>query len=194
MVMSDGKHCIIVENKDFHNLRPIVRLMDGTTIDLMEQQYFNITLVSAASADAISVESEEERNQMIQEFKRYKIMAVDDMMTNLQLIRGILEYFYDLTLVKNGKQALRFLEKEGGVDAIVMDVDMPGMNGIETARRIKEELNLDIPVLFVTTLNDAETVQKCKDVGAAGYIVRPYQPTYIKSELKRIITGRGDAE
>jgi response regulator RpfG family c-di-GMP phosphodiesterase len=194
MVMSDGKHCIIVENKDFHNLRPIVRLMDGTTIDLMEQQYFNITLVSAASADAISVESEEERNQMIQEFKRYKIMAVDDMMTNLQLLRGILDYFYDLTLVKSGGQALKYLEKNEPVDVIIMDVDMPGMDGVETAQKIKDDLHRDIPVLFVTTLNDINTVQRCKSVGAAGYIVRPYQPTFIKSELKRIITGRGDVE
>ena len=194
MIMSDGRHCIIVENKDFHNLRPVIRLMDGTTLDLMEKEFYNITLVAAASADSISRESEEERNVMIQAYKRYKVMAVDDMMTNLQMLRGILEYFYDLTLVKNGKQALRYLEKNEMVDAIVMDVDMPGMDGVETARRIRDDLKLDIPILFVTTLNDADTVARCKKVGAAGYIVRPYQPTYIKSEIKRIITGRGDAE
>ncbi|MCR4830547.1 MAG: response regulator [Pseudobutyrivibrio sp.] len=194
MIMSDGRHCIIVENKDMHNLRPIIRLMDGTTINLMDKEYYNITLVAAVSADSISRESEEARNEMIQSYKRYKIMVVDDMVTNLQMIRGILEYFYDLTLLKNGKQALRYLEKNEPVDAIIMDVDMPGMDGIEAARRIKEELHKDIPILFVTTLNDGETVAKCKAVGAAGYIVRPYQPAYIKSEIKRIITGRGDAE
>lgn len=193
MIMSDGRHCIIVENKGFHNLRPIIRLMDGTTIDLTDKEYLNITLVAAASADAISRESEEERNIMIQAYTKYKVMVVDDMTTNLQLIRGILGYFYDLTLLKNGNQALKYLDKHQ-VDAIVMDVDMPGMNGIEAVRRIREQLHLDTPVLFVTTLNDQETVNKCKEVGASGYIVRPYQPAYIKSELKRIITGRGDAE
>ena len=193
MIMSDGRHCIIVENKDLHNLRPIIRLMDGTTIDLTDKEYLNITLVAAASADAISRESEEERNIMIQAYTKYKVMVVDDMTTNLQLIRGILGYFYDLTLLKNGNQALKYLDKHQ-VDAIVMDVDMPGMNGIEAVRRIREQLHLDTPVLFVTTLNDQETVNKCKEVGASGYIVRPYQPAYIKSELKRIITGRGDAE
>ena len=194
MIMSDGRHCIIVENKDFHNLRPIIRLMDGTTLDLMDKENYNITLVADVNSDSISLESEEERNKMIQAYKRYKIMAVDDMMTNLQMLRGILEYFYDLVLVKNGAQALRYLEKNEPVDAIVMDVDMPGLDGIETARKIKDNLHMEIPVLFVTTLNDSDTVARCREVGAAGYIVRPYQPTFIKSELKRITTGRGDAE
>lgn len=194
MIMSDGRHCIIVENSGFHNLRPIIRLMDGTTIDLTEKDYLNITLVAAASADSFSRESEEERNVMIQAYKRYKVMVVDDMMTNLQMARGILEYFYDLTLLKNGNQALKYLEKNEPVDAIVMDVDMPGLDGVETARRIREQLHLEIPILFVTALNDSETVKRCREVGASGYIVRPFQPTFIKSELKRIITGRGDAE
>ncbi len=194
MIMSDGRHCIIVENKEMHNLRPIIRLMDGQTINLMDKEYFNITLVAAANTDSISRESEEERNIMIKAYKRRKVMIVDDMMTNLQMLRGILEYFYDLTLVKNGKQALRYLEKNEPVDAIVMDVDMPGMDGVETARRIRDELHIEIPLLFVTTLNDMDTVERCREVGADGYIVRPYQPTFIKSELKRIITGRGDAE
>ena len=194
MIMSDGRHCIIVENVGMHNLRPIIRLMDGTTIDLMDSQYYNITLVAAASSDSISLEAEKERSVMIQAYKRYRIMAVDDMMTNLQMLRGILEYFYDMTLVKSGKQAIKYLEKNEPVDVIVMDVDMPDMDGIETARKIHEDLGLDIPIMFVTTLNDMETVSKCQKVGAKGYIVRPYQPTFIKSELKRIITGRGDAE
>jgi len=105
-----------------------------------------------------------------------------------------LEYFYDLTLVKSGKQAIKYLQKNESVDAIIMDVDMPGMDGVETARAIKEDMGLQVPVIFVTTLNDAQTVARCKEVGAKGYIVRPYQPAFIKSELKRIITGRGDAE
>ena len=194
MIMSDGRHCIIVENKDMNNLRPIVRLMDGTTLNLLDQENFNITLVSAADAGSFSIEAEEERNVMISDYTRYKVMVVDDMMTNLQMIRGILEYFYDLTLVKSGYQAIKYLQKNEKVDAIVMDVDMPDMDGIETARKIKQELHKDIPLLFVTTLNDMETVEKCRAVGADGYILRPYQPTFIKSELKRIITGRGDAE
>jgi len=194
MVMSDGRHCIIVDNSGFHNLRPIVRLMDGQTIDLTSKDYLNITLVSATYADSMSRQSEEERNNMIQNYTKYKVMVVDDMMTNLQMIRGTLGFFYDLTLLKNGKQALNFLEKNNDVDAIIMDIDMPGMDGIETVRRIKEEMHIEIPVLFVTAINDAATVQKCRNLGAGGYIVRPYQPTFIKSELKRIITGRGDAE
>ena len=70
-----------------------------------------------------------------------------------------------------------------------MDIDMPEMDGIETARRIQEMTDCSIPILFVTALCDKETVLTCRSMNAAGYIVRPYKPVYIKSEIKRILQG-----
>lgn len=194
MLMSDGRECIIVDNSGFHNLRPVVRLLDGSTIDLTDKRYLNITLVSEKTADTFSPESEAKRQEMIKHFHRYKVLVVDDMMTNLQLMRGILEYLYDVTLVKSGKQALAYLNKNEYPDVIIMDIDMPDMDGLETSKRINEKTNSSIPILFVTAINDREMVKKCQVIGAAGYVIRPYQPAFIKAELKRILTGRGDAE
>ena len=191
MELSDGRQCIIVENADYHNLRPVVRLLDGTTIDLMDQKYWNITILRATDLESFMPEEEEERKTMIGDFHRYKILIVDDMITNLQMLRGILDYLFDVTLVKSGKQALAYLKKNDLPDVIIMDIDMPEMDGIETARRIKEKVKKDIPILFVTALADSNTVNECKDLGAAGYIVRPYQSTFIKSEIKRIIIEQG---
>ena len=75
-----------------------------------------------------------------------------------------------------------------------MDIDMPEMDGIETARRIQKLTGHAVPILFVTALCDRETVMMCRSMDAAGYIVRPYKPVYIKSEIKRILTGRSDVE
>ena len=194
MRMSDGRDCIIVDNSDAHNLRPIVRLMDGTTIDLMDRHHLDVTLIGAANEDTFMPQQEEERKEMIADFHRYRVLVVDDMMTNLQLLRGILEYLYDVTLVKSGRQALAYLNKNEAPDVILMDIDMPDMNGIDTSIAIRNKIGDSTPILFVTALSDKATVAACQQIGAAGYIVRPYKPAYIKAEIKRILTGRGDAE
>ncbi len=194
MKLSDGRKGIIYENAGVHNLRPIVRLMDGSLIDLAEKENFKYTLFADEVDDAFSSESEAERNKMVEAFHKYRVLAVDDMMTNLQMMRGILEFIYDVTLVKSGRQALAYLNKNEWPDIILLDIDMPIMNGIETAEKINEVTNGKIPIIFVTTLSDRDTIVKCKELGAAGYIVRPYKPAFIKSEIKRVLTGRGDAE
>ena len=131
---------------------------------------------------------------MIQPFKRYKLAVVDDMKTNLEALRGILEHLYDVILLKSGRQALLYLEKNEYPDLILMDIDMPEMDGVETARKIKEMTKDRIPILFVTALSDKETVMMCRRINAAGYILRPYNPVFVKSEIKRILTGRSDSE
>lgn len=193
--LSDGRLGIIYENGELHNLRPILRLMDGTLLDLMEHDNLHITLSTRRDGDQISPEkAEQERNEMIKPLERYRIMAVDDMKTNLQMLRGILEHLYDVTLIKSGQQALMYLKKNPYPDLILMDIDMPEMDGIEAARQIQEMTDGTIPILFVTALCDKKTVALCRDMNAAGYIVRPYKPVYIKSEIKRILTGRSDVE
>lgn len=195
VVLSDGRCGIIYENSAMHNLRPIVRLMDGTLLDLLSNKNLHLTLKDAKEEVQSAPEiQEQERNEMIKPLKRYRIMVVDDMKTNLQMLRGILEHLYDVILVKSGKQALLYLEKNEYPDLVLMDIDMPEMDGIEAAKRIQEMTNKEIPILFVTALCDRETVMMCREMDAAGYIVRPYKPVYIKSEIKRILTGRSEVE
>lgn len=195
VILSDGRCGIIYENSGVHNLRPIIRLMDGRMIDLTKSENLDLTLfVPTEEREVSPEESEKARNEMIKPVQRYRILAVDDMKTNLQMLRGILENLYDVTLVKSGRQALLYLEKNKRPDLVLMDIDMPEMNGIEAARRIQERTNWEVPILFVTALCDKETVMMCRDMNAAGYIVRPYKPVYIKSEIKRILTGRSEIE
>lgn len=140
--------------------------------------------------DTVSPDSEEpERKKMVQETARKKIMIVDDMKTNLDAMRGILEDEYTVILCKCGKQALHYLEHNEFPDLIIMDVDMPEMNGIETTMRANKLTGGRIPVLFVTAMCDAHTVMTCRRLHAAGYIVRPYKAIYIKSEVERIFSG-----
>lgn len=193
--ISDGRRGIICENAGIHNLRPVIRLMTGQKLDLCEKGNLNLTIMTPESAEAaVQVGEEEERREMLHEAGKRRIMVVDDMKTNLQAIREMLEDTYALTLLKSGIQALSYLEKNKAPDLILLDIDMPEMNGIETARRIRSlpEPVCMTPILFVTALCDKETVLLCKELDAAGYIVRPYNQVYVKAEIKRILRGGED--
>lgn len=195
IVLSDGRPGIIFENAGVHNLRPVIRLFDGELLDLTKPEHLHLTLSTNWENVCVPMEAmEESRKEMVREWKRYRIMAVDDMKTNLQMIREILEPLYDVTLIKSGRQALMYLEKNSYPDLILMDIDMPEMDGIEATRQIQKMTNHKIPILFVTALCDRETVMICRNMNVAGYIVRPYKPVYMKSEIKRILTGRSDVE
>ena len=188
ITLSDGRRGIIFDNSGIHNLRPVVRLMTGEKLDLSAKEYLNVTIIPPQSIEpAVREESEAARKEMIRTSKRYHIMAVDDMKTNLQAIREMLEEFYDLTLLKSGKQALLYLEKNQEPDLILLDIDMPEMDGIETAKQIRRITEGRVPILFVTALCDKTTVMLCREVKAAGYIVRPYKPVYVQEEIRKIL-------
>ena len=131
---------------------------------------------------------------MVNPGKKFHIVAVDDMKSNLVQLDEDLKHIYDMTLLKSGVQALLYLKKNPYPDLFIIDIDMPEMNGIETAKKIQEMTKHQIPILFVTALCDRDTVMQCREVNAAGYIVRPYKLVFLKSEIKRIITGQSDID
>ena len=105
-----------------------------------------------------------------------QILAVDDNSANLQMVRGILQKLYQVTPVNNGERALQFLDRKTP-DLILLDILMPGMDGLETLRRIKARPECkDIPVIMLTGLGDEEMLNKCLAEGAVGVIHKPFLP------------------
>lgn len=195
ITLNDGREGIIYKNSGIHNLRPVVRLFNGENLDLTDLDNLTLQIVDSSEEELMAArKSEEERQEMITPVKKYHLMVVDDVKTNLQVLRGILEDKYEVTTLKSGYQAITYLQKNPVPDLIVMDIDMPEMDGIETTQRIREQFGMQIPILYVTALSDKETVLKCRMMNAAGYILRPYNPTFMKSEIDRILTGRRDTE
>lgn len=193
--LSDGREAIIYDNTGDRNLRPLLRLMNGDMLDLRAADNLNVTILTASEETAPVIElSEKERNRMIKTDKKYHLVIVDDMKTNLEKMNEDLKHLYDITLLKSGAQALLYLKKNPYPDLILMDIVMPEMDGIEAARQIKELTHNQVPILFVTALRDKETVIKCREVNAAGYVARPYKRVFLKSEIKRIVTGRSDTD
>lgn len=195
VVLNDGREGIIVENYGIHNLRPIVRLFDGQELDLSDASCLTLHIVNCSQEELWAArENEDERQKMIAPLQEYHIMIIDDIKTNLQVLRGILEGQYRITALKSGQQALGYLKNNAVPDLIIMDIDMPEMDGIETTKRIQKQSDVKIPIIYVTAVCDKETVLKCRRMNAASYILRPYNPTFLKAEIDRILTGRRDTE
>lgn len=189
--LSDGREGIIVENSGVRNLRPLLRLLDGTVIDMLKQENYNLTILHEINEEVMDpVIAEEERRKMLNSFRKYRIMIIDDMLLNLQSLRGFLHNLYDLDLITSLGQALLILKRQPEPDLIMLDMDMPGIKGFEAVQKIRDLIGDTTPILFVIDNYDSSVISKCRKAGAAGYIVRPYKPTYIKAEIKRVLTGR----
>jgi PAS domain S-box-containing protein len=113
------------------------------------------------------------------------ILLVDDRPENLLALEAILESLGQrLVLAQSGEAALRcLLEREFAV--ILLDVQMPGMNGFETAQMIKSrERTRFVPIIFLTAISkDEEYVFKGYSVGAVDYMFKPFQPEILRSKV-----------
>ena len=193
--LSDGREAIIVENSGPRNLRPLLRLLDGTSIDLLDQKNYSLTILHEVDEEVMNpMKSEMERREMLASVKKKRIMVIDDMLINLQAIQEILQNLYDLELITTIEQARLSLRKELKPDLIILDMDMPEIKGIDAVVKIKEMAGNDVPILSIIEDYDKETVLKYKRAGASGYIMRPYKPSYVKSEIRRVLFEEKETE
>jgi CheY-like chemotaxis protein len=113
------------------------------------------------------------------------VLLVDDRPENLLALEAILEPL-GLTMVRahSGAEALKSVLQHDFA-AILLDVQMPGMNGFETAQIIKSrERSRAIPIIFLTAINKEEAyVFKGYEVGAVDYIFKPFQPDVLRSKV-----------
>lgn len=115
------------------------------------------------------------------------ILIVDDNKTNLTLAKNELSKEYQVTPVLSGFAALQFLEKRS-TDLILLDINMPEMDGRETMRRIKaNEKWSKIPIIFLTADSTPETESQCLSDGADDFIAKPFVPQVMQSRVSRIL-------
>ncbi|MDR3138672.1 MAG: response regulator [Treponema sp.] len=114
---------------------------------------------------------------------RKKVVLVDDNITNLTVGKNILINYYDIFTVPSGEKLFVLLEKIAP-DLILLDIEMPSMNGYEVIKRLKAaEKTADIPVIFLTAKNDSTSELEGLSLGAMDYISKPFSPPLL---LKRI--------
>ena len=120
------------------------------------------------------------------------ILIVDDVPDNLRLLTGILKgQGYRARPVPNGRLALR-AAKYDPPDLILLDIDMPGMDGFEVCRALKaDDRTHDIPVIFVSALEETADKVEGFRVGGVDYISKPYQTEEVLARVRTHLSLRG---
>jgi putative two-component system response regulator len=114
-----------------------------------------------------------------------RLLVVDDTPENLALLRGLLKGHYHLLFANSGEQALRMVSGHTGIDMILLDVMMPGMDGMEVCRRIKDDAaTRDIPVVFLSASDGKDEQAQGLALGGADYVSKPIHPALLLSRLK----------
>ncbi len=109
------------------------------------------------------------------------LLAVDDTPDNLRLIADLFAEDYRVKVADNGEKALQICAGATPPDLVLLDVMMPGMDGFEVARRLREQPQGEaIPVMFVTALDDDASRLKGFDVGAVDFVSKPIDPDLMR--------------
>lgn len=191
VLLSDGRTGVVVTNNDIHNLRPILRLLsDGSEIDLADREYIDITIVGI---DEEKIESpviqEHGRRKMIAQKRRPSLLIVDDEVGNQNELIAILSKKYDIVTSDSGAHAIEYLNKGCKPDLVIMDLEMPDMDGVEAAYEMRQMYTEPLRILYTTDKCDLGSINRFLENGAAGYLIRPYRPVFVKSEVERIVNG-----
>ena len=123
--------------------------------------------------------------------EEYRILCVDDDINMLNTVEDILiNSGYSVSLAKSGKQAIEFIKKGIAFSLILLDVEMPEMDGYETIKQIKRtDSAKDIPVIFLTAKDEPDFEIKGFEYGAADYITKPFVKSVFLARVKNRITA-----
>lgn len=130
-----------------------------------------------AIESAIELRSQEEQS----------ILVVDDDPVFLKMVRGFLEDDYQITTVKSGKLAIKFLERQKP-DLILLDYMMPEWDGATTYQLIRsKDSTKKIPIIFITGVTDKAKVMECLSLKPQGYMVKPITKPEVLAKIREII-------
>jgi putative two-component system response regulator len=123
------------------------------------------------------------------------VLVVDDTPDNLSLVSSLLRDDYLVRVANNGEKALRIATSEQPPDLILLDIMMPGMDGYEVCRRLKEDpRSRDIRVIFLTAKSEVEDERMGFKLGAVDYITKPISPPILQERIKTHLALKAAAD
>jgi two-component system response regulator MprA len=123
---------------------------------------------------------------------RMRILVVDDERAVRDSLRRALELEgYEVELAADGREALERLEENGQIDAVVLDVLMPGVDGLEVSRTLRRSGNR-VPVLMLTARTQVEDRVEGLDAGADDYVTKPFALEELLARLRALLRRTAD--
>jgi len=155
-------------------VKQLVELQGGTiTVDSIVNKGSRFNFSLSFQKTKVEIIQNLENEYLNTDIKNIKILVVEDVQLNQLLMKTILEHFgFDLEIADNGKIAIDKLKKNK-FDVILMDLQMPEMNGFEATRYIRDMMNSKIPIIALTADVTTVDLAKCKSFGMNDYISKP---------------------
>ena len=122
-------------------------------------------------------------------FSGRRVLLVDDDLRNLLALTPLLERWgIDVTAAGDGEEALETLASDAAFDAILMDVMMPVMDGVETTRRLRQDPRFDtIPIIALTAKIDDDERQRCASAGILAFVTKPIDADTLQMHLETLL-------
>ncbi|MBR4795775.1 MAG: response regulator [Lachnospiraceae bacterium] len=190
VTLSNGEKAVVIAHTS-QALRPKIKLYsDGLEIDLCEEKAFaNIFIVDSGfykdqegGEDGKVEKLNDDRGKEREALKT--ILVVDDNKTSLLQTKAALGNKYNIVGLDNGLACLNYFKVKGAPDLLIMDIDMPILNGMETVEKLREKNYDKLNVIFLTALASKEIVARCRRARAKDYILKPANPIYLKERVE----------
>ncbi len=120
--------------------------------------------------------------------KRQRILIVDDAKINRDILKEILGETYNYLEAENGNQAIQIMGDNPGIDLMLLDINMPQMNGFEVLKLMKESQCMDeTPVIMISSEDAVDTMRKAYELGITDYITRPFDSVIVRKRVQNTL-------
>ena len=120
--------------------------------------------------------------------KKQKILIVDDAKFNRDILKEILGDAYNYLEAENGKQAIQMIGENIGIDLMLLDINMPQMNGFEVLKIMKRSQCIaETPVIMISSEDAVDTMRKAYELGITDYITRPFDSVIVKKRVQNTL-------
>jgi PAS domain S-box-containing protein len=185
MVTAYGREEVMLQAKELG--------MDAFLVKPVGQSILYDAIVEAFKQEPMVQFAEEPQEEETLQLPPSRVLVVEDNEINQQVAKELLEGFgLTVELAQNGREAVDILAKEKErFEAVLMDLQMPEMDGYEATRIIRREINKEtLPVIAMTAHALQSEIQRCLDVGMNDYVTKPVDPDRLKAVLGRWLKQR----
>jgi len=130
----------------------------------------------------------------VKDLSESRVLIVDDVKTNIDILVQALRDEYKLSVALDGTAALRSIEKNPP-DLVLLDIVMPGLNGYEVCRQLRaQELTRELPVMFLSALEDVKDKAHGFEVGGNDYLTKPFEVLEVKARVRSLLKAKAYAD
>ncbi len=185
--LSNGERAVVIAHTS-QALRPRIKIYEtGKEVDLSTDLYYRMVFITQSgilmqeSTEGVEVLNED-RTEAKEAPKT--ILVVDDSSVSLSQTKAALQDDYEVITLESGLACLNYIRSKGEPDLLIMDIDMPVMDGVTAVENLRKEDHEDLKIIFLTAIANKDVVMRCNKTNAKDYILKPVNPIYLRERVR----------